>query len=94
MVLMSTPGAQQVHGSGMPNVVRANAFALQGRYTGLGLVAAVGDNAVHAKTGHVLTGTFNYPCNNHCTGHDGREIAVTMPRNVGHDTAKSPVTMT
>ncbi len=26
--------------------------------------------------------------------HDGREIAVTMPRNGGHDTAKSPVTMT
>jgi len=38
--------------------------------------------------------TFNYPHNNHPIGHDGREIAVTMPRYVGHDPAKSPVTMT
>ena len=38
--------------------------------------------------------TFNYPYNNHTIGHDGRGIAVTIRRNVGHDPAKSPVTMT
>jgi hypothetical protein len=38
--------------------------------------------------------TFNYPCNNHSIGHVGRGIAVTIWRNVGHDAAKSPVTMT
>lgn len=38
--------------------------------------------------------TFNYPYNIPASGHDNREIAVTMPRNVGHALAKSPVTIT
>jgi hypothetical protein len=37
--------------------------------------------------------TFNYPYSNPTIGHDEREIAVTLPRNVGHASAKSPVTM-
>lgn len=37
--------------------------------------------------------TFNYPYNIPAIGHDEREIAVTLPRNVGHALAKSPVTM-
>jgi hypothetical protein len=37
--------------------------------------------------------TFNYPYSIPAIGHDNREIAVTLPRNVGHALAKSPVTM-
>jgi hypothetical protein len=38
--------------------------------------------------------TFNYPYNIQSIGHDEREIAVTLRRNVGHASAKSPVTIT